>query len=858
MTLRARILYITDVREKGDVALALSYLQQIKNDFDKMLLNLGYLIGKPLILHNVGNDEQILNKVALTATLIKNVDDYVFLTAKKSFDLATSPTKMLNLFENSLPFDAFKAAKDDIFIIISKTPLIGFDLKRITNKNVLFAAIQENFRELTIKDSKQHERNLNTILKSRPVLGIIRPIEKNSSKILCTIKELYESRKMNPAIVPLVLNDFYNMFFTPRPRPSDGSFEQVLAYSNHVNNAFAQVLKINLSTIKKMIKEDSESFKVAKIYASLNWKVVDTTKLLENTCMFFMMKSYFLFQDYYKNPAFISNLEVTKTIKKLAESNKLIPIPSKVLMAATFHILSGDKNSITIRNQIESSDEKIFLGLEEQLKKIPLIKNVKFKNKKHAEDVLQNKVEEKILQGQANFFLNALEKKAKDDVEAIGNLTNFSFSYLKILPVIKKPVLQKQKQIEKHESRVQRYEKAKQIQSLQNGLIFYPKTYKPNVLYRKPENLREALNYVDIFKTILVREGISDTNVIKNFASASNKIRNTNNKNRQDNAQDYIDLSTLNKNSVDDVFEILFSNSLRESNKEVFQAIGDISNNVNFNTNSKAMKWYTSEKHEEENHKWLIFFNVSPEAAERFAQTLELESIDQANLPIETDFEAKVKLKPFLMKKYYSLTRQEKRLFRAWNTLEHSKFYTEQERMHEQRMLYLKDKELYKKTMAKMLGTKYIKGDEEKRPGYKIYYNHLAKIQPNQNFQIWYNMYKDVNTENKTFFDENADELIPILEDIYIVPEVNGKKPDTRGLSVILAYLYLNISNSTNRIWENNDSVKEKILKARNSTDPGDLAWFQMARSFGTDSRAFLEGSEEGPDFFIPCTLDNN
>lgn len=249
-----------------------------------------------------------------------------------------------------------------------------------------------------------------------------------------------------------------------------------------------------------------------------------------------------------------------------------------------------------------------------------------------------------------------------------------------------------------------------------------------------------------------------------------------------------------------------------------------------------------------------LYYNVGPDAANRFAhyanlnplkKLIENETVPpmfhQIRVPVGNDKTelvlkpgAKValpfKLHPFWKSKYYTLNTNEKKFFASWYTIEKNLFYRKAEKIHEHRLLYVKNQELYEDVLATMLALPPMKFDREKRPVYTKYYGHMAEIEVSEVFQNWYKAYSTDQIEASiAYFDNNIIQLLPVISHVFTVRENKEKKraKDTRELSLVLVRMNANTNQEFGRSWAGNAEAKGLIGMARKSTSFDDAMWYR-------------------------------
>lgn len=280
-------------------------------------------------------------------------------------------------------------------------------------------------------------------------------------------------------------------------------------------------------------------------------------------------------------------------------------------------------------------------------------------------------------------------------------------------------------------------------------------------------------------------------------------------------------------------------------------------------------EWHSTRTEQQKLEEYgLLYHNVGPAAAARFAVYANinglLQLVDKDTPPpiftsgfLTDNFPAK-RLRSRLSKKYMSLSSEEKKFFIAWFSIERSKFMSSEQRIEEQRFLFAKDENLYKDVLAHMLALPPLEDDEYQLPVYRVYYEHIQKVEPSIVFQKWLAAVKIDERENKkirlfnkktkgmrnkksasydlskAYFDANILTLLPLFESIYIVPENKEKEreKDTRMLSNVLTAMGANEGQSSDRSWgKDNDAIKQ-LKRTRDSlNDALDFKWAMSRRN---------------------------
>lgn len=271
--------------------------------------------------------------------------------------------------------------------------------------------------------------------------------------------------------------------------------------------------------------------------------------------------------------------------------------------------------------------------------------------------------------------------------------------------------------------------------------------------------------------------------------------------------------------------------------------------------------WHLSRDEQDKYNEFsLLYYNVGPGAANRFAHYANLNPLlglvdkdtpppmfHQIRVPVgdnKTELVLKpgakvnlpFKLKPWgglfksrYKEKYDALDIEQQEFFNSWYTIEKNIFYTREQKIHEHRFLLTENEELYRDVLATMLALPPLKDDQEQRPDYKNFHKHMAKVEISEVFQIWWKAYSTGQIEaSVAFFDQNIIQLLPVFNMVFTVPknEKIGRSKDTRQLSVILTRMKANENLGFNRSWQKNEEAKSLIGMSRKSTNPDDVKWF--------------------------------
>jgi len=268
-------------------------------------------------------------------------------------------------------------------------------------------------------------------------------------------------------------------------------------------------------------------------------------------------------------------------------------------------------------------------------------------------------------------------------------------------------------------------------------------------------------------------------------------------------------------------------------------------------------KWHLSRDEREKYDEYsLLYYNVGPDAAYRFAHYANLNPVkalankdqppplvyqirvprgDQTEdvLKPGADINMPFKFAPFFQAKYQSLNKTDAKFFKAWYMIEKNIFYKKTEKIQEQRFLFAENPERYEDVLATMLALKPLKYDEEKLPVYDIYFNHMAAVEMSEDFQTWWKAYSTGQIEiSKAFFDTKVEQLVYTIINVFTVKGNIKKKrvKDTRKLTIVLSHMDANINLGSNRSWYNDDKAKRLIEIALNSRNNGDGRWFRRYR----------------------------
>lgn len=275
-------------------------------------------------------------------------------------------------------------------------------------------------------------------------------------------------------------------------------------------------------------------------------------------------------------------------------------------------------------------------------------------------------------------------------------------------------------------------------------------------------------------------------------------------------------------------------------------------------------KWHMSRDEQDKYDEFgYLYHNVGEGAAVRFAQYANLNPV--LRLLKDSDFEdnkvpdilrsgapaLEIKLSPFFNKKYKSMNRDDKDLFEAWYTIEKNKFYTKEQRIDEQRILYAKDELKYIDVLSYMLARPPLAYDADGLPDYSKYFQHMRNIEFSVIFQKWVNALevdeKFNNKERKKekpnisyelsrcIFDKYPIQLLALFDKIFVVPpnEDKGRERDTRELTRVHGAMGA-YPEDRQRAWSTDEKTIRLLKRSRETANRSDLAWFrsiQRARS---------------------------